>query len=107
MVQAEYAKGKAAGAYRGIEAFHLYDSSNAKGVIAQKLMAFAEDKQLVILAHVDDAAIDLLMAATPSKGQKLKLIWAHAGIGCASVARVDQLMVRFRSCTANSRTVQV
>jgi Amidohydrolase len=95
MVQAEYAKGTAAGAYRGIGEFHLYDSANAKGAIAQKLMAFAEDKQLVILAHVDDAAIDLLMAATPSKGQKLKLIWAHTGIGGAAVARVDQLMARY------------
>jgi len=95
MVQAEYLKGTAAGAYRGIGEFHLYDSANAKGAIAQKLMAFAEDKQLVILAHVDDAAIDLLMAATPSKGQKLKLIWAHTGIGGAAVARVDQLMARY------------
>jgi Amidohydrolase len=95
MVQAEYAKGTAAGAYRGIGEFHLYESSNAKGAIAQKLMAFAEEKQLVILAHVDDAAIDLLMARTPSKGQKLKLIWAHTGIGGASVARVDQLMARY------------
>ncbi|MFM2083227.1 MAG: hypothetical protein RLY95_45, partial [Pseudomonadota bacterium] len=53
MVQAEYAKGTAAGAYRGIGEFHLYESANAKGAIAQKLMAFAEEKQLVILAHVD------------------------------------------------------
>jgi hypothetical protein len=95
MVQAEYAKGTAAGAYRGIGEFHLYESANAKGVIAQKLMAFAEEKQLVILAHVDDAAIDLLMAATPTKGQKLKLIWAHTGIGGASAQRVDQLMARY------------
>jgi Amidohydrolase len=73
----------------------LYESANAKGAIAQKLMAFAEEKQLVILAHVDDAAIDLLMAATPSKGQKLKLIWAHTGIGGASSQRVDQLMARY------------
>ena len=95
MVQAEYAKGTATGAYRGIGEFHLYESVNAKGVIAQKLMAFAEEKQLVILAHVDDAAIDLLMAPTSSKGQKLKLIWAHTGIGGASAQRVDQLMTRY------------
>lgn len=95
MVQTEYAKGTASGAYRGIGEFHLYDSANSKGPIAQKLMAFAEEKDLVILAHVDDAAIDLLMAATPSKGQKLKLIWAHTDIGGASVARVDQLLARY------------
>jgi hypothetical protein len=42
-------------------------------------MALAEDKNLVILAHVDDAAIDLLMAHTPTRGLKLRLIWAHTG----------------------------
>jgi hypothetical protein len=46
-------------------------------------MALAEEKQLVVLAHVDDTAIDLLMASTPSKGQKARLIWAHTGIGGA------------------------
>jgi hypothetical protein len=49
----------------------------------------------VVLAHVDDVAIDLLMAHTPSKGQKLRLIWAHTGIGGAPAARVDQLMARY------------
>jgi hypothetical protein len=95
MVQAEYAKGTAAGAYKGIGEFHLYDSAHAKGPTAQKLMAFAEEKQLVILAHVDDVAIDLLMSPTPSRGQKLKLIWAHTGIGGAAPARVDQLLTRY------------
>ena len=48
-----------------------------------------------VLAHVDDAAIDLLMASTPSKGAKVRLIWAHTGIGGAPVARVDQLLARY------------
>jgi hypothetical protein len=48
-----------------------------------------------VLAHVDDAAIDLLMANTPSEGAKLRLIWAHTGIGGAPVARVDQLLARY------------
>ena len=33
-----------------------------------------------------DTAIDLLMANTPSKGQKVRLIWAHTGIGGTPVA---------------------
>jgi len=37
-------------------------------------MALAEQRDLVVLAHVDDAAIDLLMANIPSKGQKVRLI---------------------------------
>ena len=95
MVQAELARGTAAGPYRGIGEFHLYDSNNANGAVAKKLMALAEAKNLVVLAHVDDVAIDLLMAATPSKGQKTRLIWAHTGIGGAPVERVDALMARY------------
>ncbi|HOZ65494.1 MAG TPA: amidohydrolase [Burkholderiaceae bacterium] len=95
MVQTEFARGTAAGPYKGIGEFHLYDSTNANGVVAKKLMAFAEDKGLTILAHVDDVAIDLLMANTPSKGQKARLIWAHTGIGGAPVARVNELFSRY------------
>jgi hypothetical protein len=58
-------------------------------------MALAEQKDLAILAHVDDVAIDLLMANTPSKGQKQLLIWAHTGISGAPVARVDELFARY------------
>jgi hypothetical protein len=95
MVQAELARGTAAGPYRGIGEFHLYESANANGPVARKLMALAEEKDLVVLAHVDDTAIDLLMAHPPSKGQKSRLIWAHTGIGGAPAARVDQLFARY------------
>jgi hypothetical protein len=95
MVQAEFVKGTAAGPFKGIGEFHLYDSANANGPVAKKLMAFAEEKNLTVLAHVDDAAIDLLMANTPSQGQKAKLIWAHTGIGGAPVARVDALLGKY------------
>ena len=95
MVLAELARGTAAGPYRGIGEFHLYDSANAHGSVARKLMALAEEKNLVVLAHVDDVAIDLLMAATPSKGQKARLIWAHTGIGGAPVERVDALLAKY------------
>jgi hypothetical protein len=95
MVQTEFARGTANGPYKGIGEFHLYDSSNANGAVARKLMAFAEQKNLAVLAHVDDAAIDLLMANTPSKGQMARLIWAHTGIGGAPVARVNELLTRY------------
>jgi hypothetical protein len=95
MVIAEYAKGTAAGAYKGIGEFHLYDSTNADGPIAKKLMAFAEEKNLAVLAHVDEVAIDLLMANTPSKGQKSRLIWAHTGIAGAPVSRVEALLAQY------------
>ena len=95
MVQSEVARGTAAGPYRGIGEFHLYESANANGPVARKLMVLAEEKDLAVLAHVDDAAVDMLMAHTPSKGAKLRLIWAHTGIGGTPAARVDQLMARY------------
>jgi hypothetical protein len=95
MVLDELAKGTASGAYKGIGEFHLYDSANANGAVAAKLMKLSEEKQLAVLAHVDDVAIDLLMAHSPSKGQKAKLIWAHTGIGGASAERVRTLMRKY------------
>ncbi len=91
LVQAEFARGTAAGPYRGIGEFHLYDSANANGPVAKKLMQFAAEKQLAVLAHVDDVAIDLLMAHAPGA----RLIWAHSGIGGAPVARVLALLDKY------------
>jgi hypothetical protein len=95
MVVDELARGTPSGPYQGIGEFHLYDSQNANGPTAKKLMALAEDKGLTILAHVDDAAIDLLMANAPSQGQKSRLIWAHTGISGAPVARVRALLEKY------------
>jgi len=91
MVQTELAAGTEAGPYRGLGEFHLYDSANANGPIAAQLMKLAQAKDLAVLAHVDDAAIDLLMAHAP----KARLIWAHSGIGGAPVARVRALLARY------------
>ena len=95
MVLDELARGTAAGPYRGIGEFHLYDSANARGPVARKLMALAEEKSLVVLAHVDDEAIDLLMEATPSKGRGMALIWAHTGINGVPVERVEALLAKY------------
>lgn len=90
MVQDELARGTAAGPYLGIGEFHLYDSANADGPVARKLMQLAQQKNLVVLAHVDDVAIDKLMAHAPGA----RLIWAHAGIGGVPVERVRELFDR-------------
>lgn len=95
MVLAELERGTASGPYRGIGEFHLYESANAKGPVAKKLMALAERRQLAVLAHVDDEAVDLLMANTPSQGRDTRLIWAHTGIGGTPVARVRQMLERY------------
>ena len=94
MVQAEFARGVAgdqAGQFKGIGEFHLYDSANANGPVAKKLMQFAAKNKLAVLAHVDDTAIDLLMANAPDA----RLIWAHTGIGGAAVGRVDELFKKY------------
>jgi hypothetical protein len=94
MVQAEFARGVAgdqAGPYKGLGEFHLYDSANANGPVARKLMQFAAKNKLAVLAHVDDTAIDLLMAHAPGA----RLVWAHTGIGGAPVARVDALLGKY------------
>lgn len=88
MVLRELAAGTPAGPYRGIGEFHLYESVNANGPVARKLMRLAQDKGLAVLAHVDDDAIDLLMAHAPGA----RLIWAHTGIGGPSVSRVRALL---------------
>lgn len=93
MVQTELQRGTASGPYRGIGEFHLYDSANANGPVAAKLMKLAEERNLAVLAHVDDRAIDLLMAHAP--GQSVKLIWAHTGIGGAAPERVRELMRKY------------
>jgi len=95
MVQSELARGTASGPYRGLGEFHLYDSANANGPVAKKLIVLAEQKKLAVLAHVDDVAIDLLMAHAPSRGNSLRLIWAHTGIGGPPVERVQALLDRY------------
>ncbi len=91
MVQKELATGTASGPYRGIGEFHLYDSANANGPTAKKLMQLAADKNLAVLAHVDDVAIDLLMAHAP----QARIIWAHTGISGVPVARIRELMAKY------------
>ncbi len=90
MVLAELAAGTPAGPYRGLGEFHLYDSANANGPVARQLMQLAQERNLAVLAHVDDTAVELLMAHAP----RAKLIWAHSGIGGAPVATVRALLVK-------------
>ena len=52
------ARGTPAGPYRGLGEFHLYDSANADGAIAARADAVAQARDLVVLAHVDDVAIE-------------------------------------------------
>ena len=91
MVEHELAAGTAAGPYRGIGEFHLYDSADARNVTAVRLMKLAADRRLVILAHADDVAIDILMSHAPDA----TMIWAHTGISGVPVGRVEDMMKKY------------
>ena len=93
MVLDELAAGTPAGPYRGLGEFHLYDSANADGPVAVRLMRLAQQRGLTVLAHVDDVAIGKLMGHAP----EAKLIWAHTGIGGTPPQRVLELMQRHPS----------
>ncbi|MGN6828136.1 amidohydrolase family protein [Paucibacter sp. M5-1] len=93
MVLDELKRGTPSGPYRGLGEFHLYDSANADGPVARQLMQLAAERGLVVLAHVDDVAIDKLMAHAP----KARLIWAHTGIGGVPITRVRELLKRYPS----------
>jgi hypothetical protein len=95
MVLAELATGTPAGPYRGLGEFHLYDSANADGPVAARLMRLAQQRGLAVLAHVDDVAIAKLMSHAPDA----KLIWAHTGIGGTPPSRVRELMLRHPTLT--------
>lgn len=93
MVLRELAAGTAAGPYRGLGEFHLYDSANADGVVARQLMTLARDRGLAVLAHCDEVAVQKLLAHAPDA----KLIWAHTGIGGTPLVQVRELMRRHPS----------
>jgi predicted TIM-barrel fold metal-dependent hydrolase len=90
MVRSELAAGTAAGPYRGLGEFHLYDSANADGPVARELMQLAQAQDLVVLAHCDDVAVEKLLAHAP----RTRLVWAHTGIGGVPVERVRELLRR-------------
>jgi len=90
MVHDELARGTAAGPYRGLGEFHLYDRADANAPVARQLMQLAERRGLAVLAHVDDRAVETLLGHAP----KARLIWAHTGIGGVPIARVRELLER-------------
>lgn len=90
MVLDQLARGTPAGPFRGLGEFHLYDSANADGPVAAKLMKLARERGLAVLAHCDEIAVEKLLAHAPGT----RLIWAHTGIGGTPVAKVREMMQR-------------
>ena len=85
MVQAEFARGTAPGGpYRGIGEFHLYDSANANGPVAAKLMRFADAEPAGRAGPCRRCGHRPADGACARRRPKLRLIWAHTGIGGAA-----------------------
>ena len=88
--------------YRGLGEFHLYDSANANGAVARQLMQLAEAKDLAVLAHVDDAAID---PADGARAERAPDLGPHRHRR-APVERVRALLAKYPKRWANSPTAR-
>lgn len=79
------------GYYRGIGEFHLHGPA-ADTPVVKEIVDFAVAKGLVLHAHCDDVALEILFRHNP----KARVIWAHTGFGLA-LERVDELLRRYPS----------
>lgn len=72
LIQSEYKRGY----YRGIGEFHLSGKAAASEWV-KRTVNFAVEHDLVLHAHADDEALEILFGHNP----KAKIVWAHTGFG--------------------------
>jgi len=77
------------GYYKGVGEFHVHGRA-ADTPVLKEIVDFAVEKGLVLHAHSDDEAIEILFAHNP----KARIIWAHTGFG-TPLARVDELLRKY------------
>ena len=77
------------GYYRGIGEFHVHGKS-ADTPVLKDIVDFSVAKGLVLHAHSDDEAIEILFAHNPGA----RVIWAHTGFG-TPLARVEELLRKY------------
>ena len=85
LIQSEYKRGY----HRGIGEFHIYGKS-AAGEQVKRVIDFAVERDLWLLAHCDEEALLLLFGHNP----KARIIWAHTGFYTAP-ARVKELLEKY------------
>jgi hypothetical protein len=85
LIQSEFKRGY----YRGIGEFHIYGKS-AVGPQVKKIVDFAVEQDLWLLAHCDEEALLILFGHNP----KARIIWAHTGFSTAP-GRVAELLVQY------------
>lgn len=77
------------GYYRGVGEFHIFGREAASGVV-KRIVDFAVARDLVLHAHCDEAALELLFAHNP----QARIIWAHTGFN-TPLARVEELFAKY------------
>jgi amidohydrolase family protein len=77
------------GYYRGIGEFHVHGRA-ADTPVVKDIVDFSVAKGLVLHAHCDDEALEILYAHNP----KARVIWAHTGFG-TPLARVEELLRKY------------
>jgi hypothetical protein len=82
LIESEYRRGY----FRGVGEFHIYGNA-AAGPLVKKVVDFASERDLYLLAHCDEPALVILLA----HNAKAKIIWAHTGFSTPT-ARVRELL---------------
>ena len=77
------------GIYRGVGEFHVFGKS-ADTRVVKDIVDFAVAKNLVLHAHCDEEALEILFAHNP----KARIIWAHTGFG-TPLTRVEELLRKY------------
>jgi hypothetical protein len=85
LIESEYKRGY----FRGVGEFHIYGDA-AAGPLVKKVVDFAADRDLYLLAHCDEPALLILLG----HNAKAKVIWAHTGFSTAP-ARVRELLEKY------------
>jgi hypothetical protein len=89
LVESEYRRGY----FRGVGEFHIYGDGAATPLV-RKVVDFAAERDLYLLAHCDEAALTILHA----HNAKAKIIWAHTGFSTPP-ARLRELFERHPALT--------
>ena len=74
------------GIYKGVGEFHVF-GKNADTKVVKEIVDFAVAKGLVLHAHCDEEALEILFAHNP----RARVIWAHTGFN-TPLARVEELL---------------
>jgi hypothetical protein len=85
LIEREYRRGY----FRGVGEFHIYGDAAARPLVKQ-VVEFAAARDLYILAHCDEVALDILF----DHHRGAKIIWAHTGFS-TPVARVRELLEQY------------